>query len=240
VSAVSQDDFYFKKEANDFFNRWYSSIGKDFDGGLRENKKSILDNLETNISLNGSRVLEVGSFVSDLLSHLKKNYYCDVYGVEASSKACDLAKRLYGLDIENNSFVRSAYFNLESHLKASFDLIIFDDVLSWMSRSNILQVIAVADWLLRDGGALFIRDFSPKFAFAYENHHQKGFNVYNFKHAGGHRDLFLSTGNYFEKYTKIYTTTNLQNVSVARPDGSTWADSIIIKTPIPLHPLLEL
>jgi SAM-dependent methyltransferase len=237
---MMQDNFYLTKEANDFFDRWHASLAQEYKGDLRSNKKSILDILESNLSLDGMRVLEVGSFVSDLLAHLNKKYLCEVYGVETSSKACGFARDLFGLDIENSSFVGSSFFSLDTKLKSSFDLIIFDDVLSWMGRGTILQVVAVADWLLKDGGAIFLRDFSPAFAFAFENHHQKGNGIFNFKHPNGHRQFFLNSGNYFERFSKVYNDTNLQKVKTARVDSSTWADSLIIKLAAPLHPVIEM
>ena len=63
-------------------------------------------------------------------------------------------------------------------------------------------------------------------------------NVYSFKQSYGHRNFFLQTGMYYEKYTKI-TNLNLQKIKTLRPDSSIWADSIIIKSSKPLHPVLE-
>ena len=38
-------------------------------------------------------------------------------------------------------------------------------------------------------GSIFLRDFSPNFGFAYENHHWPGEQIYNFKQPGGHRQF---------------------------------------------------
>ncbi len=237
---MSQDDFYYSTEANDFFDRWRSSAGREYNGDLRENKQSILSVLRDCIDLQGLRVLEVGCFISDLLATLEREYSCCVSGVEASAKACDMAKSLFELEVENSSFIASTFFGFNDEQKGTFDLIIFDDVLSWMGRENILQVIAVADWLLKDAGSIFIRDFSPAFAFAYENHHKKGHGVYNFKQPNGHRQLFLNSGKYFERYTKVYTDFSMQKVEITRADSATWADSLITKTKYALHPVIEM
>ncbi len=234
-----QDDFYLKKESNAFFDRWRASEGKNYDGKLRSSKKLILSQLEENISLKNIKVLEVGCFIGDLLAHLKKNYSCKVYGVEASSKASNLCKKFFNLkNIENTIFTKSKFFNLNNKFKNNFDLIIFEDVLSWMPRESIIQVFAITDWLLKTNGAIFFRDYSPNFSFAYENHHQKKNNVFSFKQSHGHRNFFLQTGMYYEKYTKI-TNLNLQKIKTARSDSSIWADSIIVKNSKPLHPILE-
>lgn len=171
---MRQDDFYLKKEANAFFDRWITSEGKKYDGKLRESKKLILTQLEENISLSNKKVLEVGCFVGDLLAYLKKDYSCKVYGIEPSSKASNLCKKTFKLEnIENTIFTKSKFFNLNNKFKNNFDLIILEDVLSWMPRESIIQVFAIIDWLLKTNGAIFFRDYSPNFSFAYENHHQK-------------------------------------------------------------------
>lgn len=235
-----QDDYYLNIEADAFFDRWYSN-NSSFNGKLRASKKDILLKLEQeNLLSKEKKVLEVGCFIGDLLSHIKKQYKCDVFGVETSAKACNLSKILYDLILENNSFIKSSYFHLNQNNKNFFDLIIFDDVLSWMSRNNILQVIAITDWMLKEGGSIFLRDFSPSFSFAFENHHQKGNNIFNFKQSNGHRQFFLKSGMYYEKLSCVYIEKNLQKIITERPDSSIWSDTILTKCKQPLHPILEL
>ncbi len=234
-----QDDYYLNVEADAFFDRWQSK-NNSFDGKLRASKKDILLKLEQENLLSKKKVLEVGCFIGDLLKQIKDKYESDVYGVETSAKACKFSKDLYGLTLENNSFIKSSYFQFNNNTKKTFDLIIFDDVLSWMSRDNILQIIAITDWILKDGGSIFLRDFSPSFSFAYENHHQKGKNIFSFKQSNGHRQFFLQSGMYFEKFTSIYIEKNLQEIVTTRPDSSIWADTILTKCQKPLHPVLKL
>ena len=102
-----------------------------------------------------------------------------------------------------------------------------------------MQVLAIIDWLLKIDGAIFFRDFSPSFSFAYENHHQKNNDIYNFKQSYGHRNFFLQTGMYYEKFTKISNLNNLQKIKTFRKDAGLWADSILIKTSKPMHPVLK-
>lgn len=234
-----QDDFYSSIEADSFFERWHSQ-NTSYNGELRDNKKSILNKLEKlNLISKNKRILEVGCFIGDLLHFIHKAYDCDVYGVEASSKACTFSNDLYGLKIENNNFIRSSHFKLDIDNHKFFDLIVFDDVLSWMSRESILHVIAVTDWILKEGGSIFLRDFSPSFSFAYENHHHKGKNIYNFKQSNGHRQFFLNSGMYYEQLSNIYSEKNLQKVSTSRIDSMTWSDTILTKCSKPLHPILN-
>ena len=46
---------------------------------------------------------------------------------------------------------------------------------------------------------------------------------FSFKQSHGHRNFFLQTGMYYEKYTKI-TNLNLQKIKTARSDSSIWAN----------------
>ena len=237
---MNQDDFYFETEANEFFDRWQANGGSASRSSLRENKKSILSVLESCLSLKGLSVLEVGCFIGDLLYVLQRDYFCNVYGVEASSKACELSSEVFELTLEHSSFLSSSMFTLDESTRARFDLIIFDDVLSWMDRKIILQVLGVADWALKPKGSIFIRDFTPSFCIAYENHHQRGHGVYNFKHSHGHRSFFLQSGMYYERYSRVYKDASLQQVSTSRPDSMTWADTLLTKSNEHLFPILEM
>ena len=237
---MEQDNFYLKIESDAFFERWYTSINNNYDGIHRSNNSTVLDHIQNNIDLHNLKVLEVGCFIGDLLFHLKKNESCKIHGIEPSTKACKLAHEKFGLAIENTNFIGSKWFSMAQENREYFDLIILDDVLSWISRENILQSIAVVDWLLKKGGSIFLRDFGPAFSFAYENHHQKNQNVYNFKQANGHRSFFLDSGMYYEKFTKITNVENLQQVKTTRADSTVWSDSLIIKCLKPLHPILKL
>jgi 2-polyprenyl-3-methyl-5-hydroxy-6-metoxy-1,4-benzoquinol methylase len=237
---IHQDNFYLEKESNAFFDRWYKSISEKVPTELRSEKKIILDMLESNIEINSLNVLEVGCFIGDLLSHLKMNNNCTVHGIESSSKACDFAEKNFKVEIENATFLRSKLFRLDDSNFQKFDLIICEDVLSWVSRDLILSTLGVLDWMLKPGGSIFIRDFSPSFAFAFENHHWPGQQIYNYKQAGGHRSFFLQTGKYLEKVSYIRTDSQFQNVKTSRPDSMTWSDSILTKIESTLHPKAEI
>jgi SAM-dependent methyltransferase len=237
-----QDNLYLSIESNAFFDRWIKNRGENYsDSTLRANKASILNYLHKEVSIDKAKVLEVGCFIGDLLAHLRDNYDCNVYGVEPSSSACEYARKKFMLEVENCIFSSSQFFSLSKDKFSYFDLIIVDDVLSWMSRDIILPVIGVIDWLLKPGGHIFIRDFSPSFPFRIENHHQLGKSVFNYKQAGGHRAMFLQSGKYLEQSTLISNHTSLQRVDTSsRVDSSTWADTILRKISDPLHPIVTL
>ena len=98
---MPQDDFYLSTEGNAFFDRWFAK-NSSYNGELRFNKKTILLKLEKeNLLVENSKVLEIGCFVGDLLNHMKEKYDCKIFGVETSSKACSLGKKLFNVNINH-------------------------------------------------------------------------------------------------------------------------------------------
>jgi len=232
-----QDKFYLDNESNAFFDRWWESQGEKPPTKLRKSKKEILEQLLKVRKMKDLKVLEIGCFISDLLSHLHNDYDCDIYGIESSNKACQYAKKHFSINIENATFAQSKIFNLDCENQHRFDIIICDDVLSWMSRDLILSSLGVIDWMLKPGGSIFLRDFSPTFGFAFENHHWPGENIYNFKQPGGHREFFLKTGKYLEVSTYLRNDAKYQKVGTGRVDSMIWADSILTKINGSLYPI---
>ena len=237
-----QDNFYSKIEANSFFNRWKKNknLFNDSKINLRESKKEILDSLEKNYDLKGKKVLEVGCFIGDLLKEIKKKYSCTVFGVEPSSLACKFAKQYFNLNIDNSTLLRSKYFSLKKSNFSKFDVIICDDVLSWIDRSAILPILGVMDWMLKPRGIIFIRDFSPPTAFAFKNHHWKKEKIYNFKQALGHKRNLLDSGKYIEFFNHTRSTSKYQKITTKNEMSLIWSDSILKKIEDFTHPILKL
>ena len=114
--------------------------------------------------------------------------------------------------IENNTFDKSKKSQLNKKNFEKFDLIIVDDVLSWIDRALILKTITSIDWLLKNNGHIFLRDFAPKKSFAVKNHHWKNKKIFNFKQSFGHKSFFLNSGKYYSIYSKTYSTAKYQKV----------------------------
>lgn len=242
---VFQDDFYFETESNNFFDRWMQTQGdsKSSKLELRANKKEILDFFVDSIRGTTSeqlRVLEIGCFIGDLLYYLKEKLNANVFGIESSSKAVAYCLNNFNIELECNPFTSSSHFNLNRENRFRYDLIICDDVLSWMSRDMILPVLACIDWMLDSNGYLFLRDFSPNFSFGYRNHHYKDVEIINFKNRSGHKSFFLETGKYYEEKSYLRNATNYQIVETRRYDGALWNDSILKKIDGHLFPVLDL
>ena len=236
-----QDRVYLESEADSFYSRSISSININGQG-IRPSKKTILDSIVSNAGddLEKSDVLEIGCFIGDLLSELRTHHQCSVVGIEPSAMACDFALDKFNLELVNSVFSQTHYFGFLPDKFQSFDLVILDDVLSWMPRETILSALASIDWLLKPGGYIYIRDFCPSMDFAFPNHHQAGKNVYNYKVSGGHKKFFLNTGVYYVIDENVRIDSELQKISTSRLDSMIWSDVIMAKSLQPLQPQLEM
>jgi len=237
---MNQDQFYKQIESNSFFDRWKKTVKKSDNIILRPIKREILEILEKNINLKNVKVLEIGSFISDLLYCLKKKYKCKIEGVEPSSKACKFAKKKFNIKIINKTFYRSPFFGLNKKYKNKFDLIICDDVLSWMDRNIILETLSSLSWILKSNGYIFIRDFSPLKNFAHKNHHWPKKNIYNFKVSNGHKKFFINSGKYKVIYNKEYFSKKFQTVKISHKQSHKWSDTIIKKTLNYQHKIIKI
>ncbi len=235
-----QDQFYKQVESNSFYDRWKKTIQKDDKIILRPIKNEILNILDKNLDLKYFKVLEIGSFISDLLYSLKKKYKCKIEGVEPSSKACKFAKVNFKLEIINKTFFESPFFGFNKKYKNKFDLIICDDVLSWIDRSIILETLSSLNWVLKNNGYIFIRDFSPLKNFAHKNHHWPKENIYNFKVSNGHKNFFINSGRYKVIYNKSYISKRFQKVKISNKESHKWSDTIIQKTSNYHHKIVKI
>ncbi len=238
-----QDNFYRKVEANSFFKRWKQGNKKSYNDAkknLRPSKIEILENLKSNYSLKKKKILEVGCFIGDLLSTLKIRYKCSVFGIEPSSLACRFGKQHFNINIENSTFLNSKFFSLKKSNYSTFDVIIFDDILSWIDRSAILPTLGVMDWLLKPNGIIYLRDFSPPTAFALKNYHWKKEKIYNFKQLLGHKKNLLDSGKYIEIFNQTRKTSQYQKIKIKNEISLIWSDSILKKIDGFTHPILSI
>ena len=242
---IKQDNFYKDIEANAFFERnkkndqlLFKSLQKS---NLRQNKKIIYHIIRKKYNFTKkTKVLEVGCFFGDLLYYIKSKHKSKVYGIEPSSKACKLSKKIYSLKIENTTFLNSKIFNLDKKNFQKFDIIILDDVLSWFDRDIILPSFGVIDWILKKDGLIFFRDFMPKKNFAHPNHHWKRKKIYNFKYKDGHKNFFLNSGKYKQIFHKKYFSSSYQKIKIKNRDSMMWGDTLIKKISNFTHPIIKI
>ena len=238
-------DFYYKEfESDNYFDRWKKNDDKEYINvtkrKLRKEKVKILNYLLSNINLKNKDVLEIGCFVGDLLFYLKKNFKCNVKGVESSYKACKFSKKFFNLKIENKIFIESKFFFINKKNYKKFDLIICDDVLSWIDRGAIIPALSSIDWLLKEKGYLFLRDFTPSKNFALRNHHYKKFKIYNFKQKNGHKSLLLKSGKYIEIKNKTFLSKRFNKKNIKYKEANIWSDTILKKIKDFTHPIINL
>ena len=233
MSNIDQDTFYLKTESNAFFQRWKKNSEEIIKNKkkfiLRKNKKEIIKIISKKKNLKNKNILEIGCFTGDLLFYLRKKYKCKVYGIEPSSDACLYSKKFFNLKLENKTLLRSKLFNFEKRNYQKYDVIICDDVLSWIDRSTLLPALGIIDWMLKPNGIIFIRDFFPPKSFAYKNHHWPKKRIFNFKQLDGHKEFFLRSGKYIQQYLKIYYTEKFQKVKIKKKSSSVWCDTILKK-----------
>ena len=222
-----QDEYYLNKEGDDFFTRNYE--GKEV-VTLRPNKVTILDCiLKSNIEFNS--VIEFGCNYGDLLNYFFEKMSIKAVGVEASNKAIEQGRKLYGNNIElHHGIISDNTISNDSNNDALFDLAIVDDVFSWVSRNSILQSIANVDRSIKDGGFLFIRDFKPHKFTKNRNHHITDSEVYNFKEIGSHFQILLATGMYEIVSENIYYDKSMSGAyKCDNPFNFRWSDVILQK-----------
>lgn len=229
-----QDFFYKKKESDLYFDRWKKNNLNEYTKTVKEKKvrlekKRIISFLKKNINLKNKTILEIGCFTGDLLYYLKQNFNCKVYGIESSKKACKLSKNTFKINIENSIFYESKFFEKNIKNFSKFDLIICDDVLSWMDRKVILQVLASIDWLLKGGGHIFLRDFTPNKNISVRNHHHKIDKIYNYKIKNGHKTILLDSGKYSIIKNKKYITKRFNKKKFKNNVINVWSDTILKK-----------
>ena len=92
-----QDNYYLKKEADDFFTRWASTVDLENQPDIRQAKIDIFNKIQKVTEFENKKILEVGCFIGDLLAFLELKFNCDVVGVEPGSLACEYAKERYNL-----------------------------------------------------------------------------------------------------------------------------------------------
>jgi len=233
---VIQDDFYKAIEANSFFNR---NEPRSSDSFPRPSKIAIQTFIDSDVELRrGDQVLEIGCFIGDLLAEYRKKGML-VHGIEPSQNACAFALRQFSIDIENVAFSQSQFFGFDPQHEGRFNLVILDDVLGWVDRSRILQSLAAIDWLVPKNGHIFIRELYSDTSYSVPNHHHPGEDIRNYRHAHGHHQLLVGTGQYAVVKMHIRPTNQFQRVE-SPWHRAVWADVLLQKLPVDSIPIIHL
>jgi cyclopropane fatty-acyl-phospholipid synthase-like methyltransferase len=220
-----QDNYYFDKEANDFFDRNQYDFSK-----LPEKKQHLVDKFYSQLrNFKIDNILEIGCHIGDLLNYSVNLLNSEKgYGIEPSSKAVlEGKKRFPKCNLINSIACDDTAF---SEIPKC-DLAIVNDVFCWVSRETILKTIANIDLHIKDEGHLIIRDFYPNSNVRNKNKHIIDQDVYCHKIVGSHVDLFLKTGNYQLISSSVFTDSdfNLSKTKEFSLLENRWIDVLLQK-----------
>ena len=230
MKETKQDEYYLKKEGNDYFQR---NTTETQIPELRTLKKIIFDEIkESKIKCN--KVLEYGCNYGDLLHYMKKMKISqECIGVEASKDAIIFGEKMYSDSISFiHGTIANNQINNDPKFQNYFDLIMIDDVFGWVSRETLFQSISNIDNMLKDGGFIFIRDFYSDKRTKNRNHHVLDESVFNYKIPESHASIFLSSGMYTVEWQKIFYDHLGMSTSYKcdNPFNYRWTDVILKKS----------
>ena len=133
---------------DDWYERSKDVLGKNLhSGGI-----DLVGQIIKNIQFKPQRVLEIGCCNGWRLNNLKKEYGCDVAGIDPSPKAIEAAK----LRIGDTVTVGTA--QVLPWGDGTFDTVIFAYSLWMIEPSDLFRVAMEADRVLQLGGVLIIQD----------------------------------------------------------------------------------
>lgn len=221
----SQDEMFYKKEGDRWFerNKGFFHMSPALDRPLF---------LMEQYALKPKRVLEIGCSNGWRLSEIAKKYRARCVGVDPSKKAIKDGKKQY----PKITFIRGMASALP--LKTTFDLVIVNYVLHWVSREKLLRAVAEIDRVVADGGYLIVGDFMPDFPTKNPYHHGAAKNVYTFKL--DYAEIFTRTAVYqriaqvtYNHYDRNLTgATDTQSRSACTLLKKSWGDYYCANIPL--------
>jgi len=116
---------------------------------LIKKAKKVLNLLKKYGLDSNSKILEIGASHGFFLNEVKKKGFAP-YGVELSKKACDNAKKYFGIDIENVDFIQSSFINKKEY----FDAVVLLDVLEHLTNQN--EILKGINTVLKRKGMLVL------------------------------------------------------------------------------------
>jgi len=223
---TNQDKVYLDKEADDFFKRNKYDFNK-----LPYWKQELIDNFSDYLHEKEiTNILEIGCQIGDLLDYsVKKFNAIQGYGLEPSSEAVEEGKKRFSQTCHLMRGI-AAHNEIFENIPAC-DLVIVNDVFSWISRASILRSVANIDEHISDNGYLIIRDYVPNHFIRNQNRHVKDHEVFCYKIIGSHAEIFKQIGNYQVLSSRVFTDSNLR-LSKTRELGLSehrWMDILLQK-----------
>jgi ubiquinone/menaquinone biosynthesis C-methylase UbiE len=189
VPRGRQLDVFLKGEGDAWFKRNEAVFGKHLlsDSALLLVKK---------FSLRPKKVLDVGCSNGWRLDLIRSRYGSTCVGLEPSKKALRDGKKRF----PKIRFVRGTASSIP--LKETFDLVIVNFVLHWVSRDQLMRSLAEIDRMVIDGGHLLVCDHYPNKPLRTKYHHLPKANVWTYKAA--YADMFEATALYRKEAQVIF------------------------------------
>lgn len=193
---TDQDVVFLKSEGGQWFKRNHGSFHMS---EIRDRPLFLIEQY----GLRPKKVLEIGCSNGWRLGAIQQMYHANCVGVEPSVRAIADGKKKY----PQVTFKRGLASSLP--LKTTFDLVIVNYVLHWVSREHLYQTIAEIDRVVADGGFLIIGDFFPDVPTMKPYHHLPKGKAYTYKL--DYANFFISSTLYqlIAKVTYDYSTRKL-------------------------------
>lgn len=181
---LNQDELFLQCEGDDYFKRNIESYS---DASSRENDPVIL--ILEKYNLKSDSVLQLGCCTGSLLAAIKRRFGGRLFvGVEPSQKAIKFGMDKFpGIKLYQGTIAKNPLRN------ETFDMVIVQSVLHWVSRSTLFKSICDIDMFVKDGGFLIIGDFDPSCPSKCHYHHLPNGDFWTFK----------------QNYSQFFTASNL-------------------------------
>ena len=193
---MSQKNIFLNSEGDNWFNR-----NNDYLESKDWNNDSIIELMSQNCEVfKNSSILEIGCSAGHRLTQIKQKFNANVYGVDPSKKAIDVAVSL-GIKATVASADNLPFEN------EKFDVVILGFCLYLCDRSDLFKIAYEVDRVIKNKGWIIILDFYSEKQKVVKYHHKEGINTFKYDHS----KLFTWNPNYSEYYRKITDHSSLKN-----------------------------
>lgn len=186
---MKQDSIFYNGEGDRWFRRNKIALDKP-DRIKNDIPLKILE--QNKFEIQPKKILEIGCSHGWRLEELRNRWDAQCTGVDPSEEALQEGASKY----PQIKFLRGLVSQLPIIESEQFDLVIVNFVFHWISRASLLQSLAEADRVVKDGGYLLIGDFYPDAPTLRPYHHLPNESVYTFK----------------QDYSLVFTASNLYQV----------------------------
>ena len=225
---MTQDDLWFKKEGDAWFERAQNSAKGDptFDWGHH-----LIELLTKEQEIN--TVLDLGCADGRKLNRLVEvlNLSTGV-GVDVSDAAIAAGKvKFPDLDLRVGRLS-------DIPVDQQFDLVVVSGVFAVVDRQTLAKSVAEVDRLTKDQGYLLLEDFLPDFSQRTRYTHCQEDDVFCFK--TDHGRIFESLGIYKKISSVIFDADKLPQAAIEHvPSGSRFVSALFHKSVLEHYPLQE-